>query len=283
MKIPPFNLTKIYPNWISVYTAFTPSDSQGAVLDATPSTNRTAFDSSVNTTTSLISFDRSKINTFLEGESFRYEEDILPLTDQVRKGYPIMGATGLLVVCLLPPISGHSSGAEYESIPTENDYYFIATSADGLWHQVVIRGICTLLGLGDEFDLEGSEFLEPTTELEAQVAFYPNLQYFQVPPVVLDGRSKWYKLFSMTQRGMPIEVVTKQGDLTIPDRSLQTYPVSYAKPAFHEGGGGFRTKIYRSAKDSLLRRRIGDKTLPLREQSLALSPAAYYYIKNVIA
>lgn len=282
LETPPFNLTRINNNWLSIYTSFTPSNSSGPIINSPPVPNRTAFESSVDTSAGLITFNNSKINNYIANETGKDAGVIFQLSDYLGTGYPSMGFTGTLLVLLLPSLAGHPNGAEFENNPTESDYYFIATTLDGEWQQVIIRGVCKLLGLADEFELEGDMYLEPDSDARKGIGFYPNIQYLESSPTILTSRSKWYRLFSVVQRDLPIEAHSKIGDTTMADNTISEYLVSYDKPTFYEGGGNYRTKVYRSTMDCLMRRRIGSPTLPLREKLVSLSPVSINYLKGVI-
>lgn len=282
LETPPFNLTRINNNWLSIYTSFTPSNSSGPIINSPPVPNRTAFESSVDTSAGLITFNNSKINNYIANETGKDAGVIFQLSDYLGTGYPSMGFTGTLLVLLLPSLAGHPNGAELENNPIKSDFYFIATSLDGEWQQVIIRGVCKLLGLADEFELEGDDFLEPDNNGKKGILYFPNVQYFESKPTTLTSRSKWYRLFSVVQRDLPIEVHQKTGDVSEVDNTLSEYLVSYDKPAFYEGGSNYRTRVYRSTKDCLMRRRIGSTTLPLREKLVSLSPISSNYLKGVI-
>lgn len=284
LEIPPFNLTKINSNWLSIYTSFKPSDNHGPAINTSNASNRTAFESIVNPLTGVLSCNNSKVNSHFLQENFRYGDETYPFSEYLEPGNYPLGVTGTLIVLLLPPIATiYPTGADSEYLPSEDEYYFISTTADGHWYQVIIRGICKLLGLADEYELEGTDYLEPDNETRKQLMFYPNLQYFDTPPTQLTSDLKWYRLFSTIQRNSPPTINSKSGDASQPDHSLLMNGVSFDKPGFYEGGGGYRTKVYRSSKDCIMRRQIGNKLLPLRDKQIALSPASFHYIKKIIS
>jgi hypothetical protein len=284
LDTPPFNLTKVNSNWLNIYTSFKPSDNQGPAINTNNASNRTAFESIVNTNNGALSFNNLKITQHLQQESFRYGEDNYSFSEYLQPGMNQMGVNGTLIVLLLPTISTiYPDGAEFENLSLEDEYYFISTTADGHWHQVIIRSMCKLFGLADEFELAGADYLEPTIESRKKLIFYPNLQYIDTPPTQLTSAMKWYRLFSAVQRISTPTINSKSGDTSQPDHSLLMDDVSFDKPGFYEGGGGYRTKVYRSSKDCIMRRQIGNKLLPLREKKIALSPVSLYHIKNIIS
>lgn len=282
LETAPFNLTKINPNWLSIYSSFVASNNNGPAINTASSANRTAFETSVNTSTELISINSNKLNDHLLNEKFTNDKVLLNLTSEIGKGVGQMGLTGTLIVLLLPSLAGNSSGAEFENPMSTNEYHFIATTANGYWHQLIIRGICKLLGLADEFENAGANYLLPNLEDRKSINFFPNIQYYDINPTTVSSLSKWYRLFSVTKRGAPIDIQLKTGDSSIQDNSLELREVSYDKPQYFEGGGQFRTRVFRSSKDCIMRRQIGNQLLPIRTNLVALSPVSFHYIKKII-
>ena len=281
LETSPFNLTRINSNWLSIYSSFTPSANSGTSINATPAAGRTAFDSKADTSTGLISFDRAKVDNYIKDEKFNFQDTILNLAEYIGKGGLNYGITGALIVLLLPDSPGVPNGAEYESSITDNHYPFIATTFNNEWHQLILRGLCKCLGLGDEHEQIGIDFLAPDSNAQKDISF-PNIEYYENIPTILTPKSRWYKLFSLVQRGLSIDVQPKNGDLSIPDNSIIDVPISFNKPAFYEGAGLYRTKVYRSAKDCLMRRQIGNSLLPVRINKVGLCPACFNYVKNLI-
>lgn len=278
----PFNLTRINSNWLSIYTSFVASNNSGPLINNAAVTNRTCFESTINTITGLMTFNHTKINDYIAGESFIENDETHQLFNVMGKGYANIGYTGTLVVLLLPLTSSYPEGADFESVPNEDNYNFIATTADGYWHQVIIRGMCKLLGLGDEYELSGDDKLAPDDDEQKELFWYPNIQYFESPPSSINSNSKWFKLFSSSKQGTAADVFPKSGNTSLPDTSIESKLVSYNEPKFYEGAGGFRTKVYRSCIDSLMRRKIGSTDLPLRKTLLSLDPISIQFLKNII-
>lgn len=282
LETAPFNLTRINSNWLSIYTSFVASNHKGPLVNGTAAANRTAFESTIDTNTGLMTFNPTKVNDHITGTTFIDNEATHQLTNVIGKGSANMGLTGTLVVLLLPPTSSYPEGGDFESPPHEDNYNFIATTADGYWHQVVIRGMCKLLGLGDEYELPGDDKFAPDDDEQNALLGFPNLQYFESPPGSVNSNSKWFKLFSLAKQGTAADVVPKSGDTSLPDTSIDNRLVSYHEPKFYEGGGGFRTKVYRSCQDALMRRRIGSTDLPLRKTLLSLDPISIHFLKGII-
>lgn len=282
LETPPFSLTRINSNWLSVYSSFVASDNRGPAMDLPPNPDRTAFGTWVDRSTGHLSIHQQKLNDYLDSETFRDAGGILNLAENIGKGGANFGSLGTLVIMLLPPLSGYPLGTELENTPSEDDYYCVATSQDGEWQQVIIRALCKLIGLADEFESDGDEFLEPSDENLRELIFYPNVQYFESAPLSLSSDIKWYKLLSLTERGLPFQVHQKSGPADIADHTIVETLISYSKPTLWEGAAGYRTKVYRSSKDCLLRREIGSRSLPLRSEKVAFCPVCFYFIKKFI-
>lgn len=277
----PFNLTHIRSYWLSVYSIFTASNNGGPAIDMAASTNRTAFESTFTSSTGLLSVNSSKVNDFIAAESLRLEDTLIPLSDFCVKGDLTYGTTGSLIVLLLPPIPSYPQGGEFEHTPSEDDYHFVAVSKNGLWHQLILRSIASCLGLGDEFELAGDAYLAPGPEIpKGFIAF--NLEYLDsAPSDPITGELKWYSLFSATQRTSPV-VLHPKTDPTMPDILLDDTSATPVGVEFWEGGGGFRTKMWRSAHDCLMRRRVGDSSLPVRGSPVPFCPACKHYLGYLI-
>jgi hypothetical protein len=282
IQMAPFNLSRITSCWLSIYTAFTPSGSSGPSIDTPATIDRTAFESTYMSATGALTFNQTKVNAFLDSLQFTDSFGTESFNAVVAKGEPVSAPAVSLVIILLPPLSGHPDGAEAENNPTDNDYYFVATTTDKLWHQVVIRGICQNIGLGDEFELDGATQLAPVVDPSVGSMLLPfNLFYSTTTPGTAQDCLQWLPLFSSTQRSGPITTHPKSGTPANPDYTLEDPPLFHPVIEYWEGGGGYWTQIYRSAQDCLMRRKIGFPQLPLREQPLSFCPACYHYLKNI--
>jgi len=282
IQMAPFNLSRINPSWLSVFTAFTPSGNSGPSIDTAATIDRTAFESTYMSATGALTFNQTKVNAFLDSLQF---DDIFgqeDFNDVVGKGMPLPARNVSLVVILLPPLSGHPDGAETENTPTDDDYYFVATTTDKLWHQVVIRGLCQNIGLGDEFELDGATWAAPVVDPADGTMLLPfNLFYSPTTPGTAQDCLQWLPYFSSTQRSGPVTAHPKSGIPANPDYTLEDPPLYHPVIEYWEGGGGYRSQVFRSAQDCLLRRRIGFTQLPLREQPLSFCPACYHFLKNI--
>lgn len=284
LTVCPFDMTKVNPNWISIYSAFTPSNNSGPSIDETAAGNRTAFESFYDSVNKTLAINQAKIKSFIEAEQIESSFGRENLSHYCRKGIPNLSSVGngTLIVVLLPALKGQPAGAEFEYEPGNDDYYFIAVSKDGLWYQVVIRALCKTLGLGDEYELEGDDKLAPAVS-DQNLIFHFNLEYFPDTAPSLPSHSlNWMDLFSPKEKQQPVPAHLKSGSTANADNSIDAIPVLHTKIEYWEGAGGFRTKVFRSAKDCLLRRKIGSAQLPLRVNEVPFCPACTHFIKSII-
>jgi len=266
LRTTPFNLTVINPGWISIYTLFKPSEQSGPVVGV-PVAGRTAFESAVDPTTFALSLNVDRVNTVLSSEKLRFQGEELPLTRFLAVGRTNFGATGTLIVFLIPSTAPIPLGAEVEHISADPDFHFVSTTLDGEWHQVVLRALGSLFGLGDEFEQAGDDFQSPRSAIQQQ-SWYFNLEFAENPPLTNDGFPKWRSLFRPAALSQPAIVHSKVGGATMPDLTLEHTAHTAEEAQFWEGGGGYRSKVYRTAADCLMRRRVGDLALPVRSREV---------------
>lgn len=263
LKTPPFSITKINPYWINLYAGFQGSSQSGAA-DGASAPGRTLFESFYNAGDQSLTIDQSRVNTVLDDSAltFPFQDESIPFPDLVEKGFSQKGQLATLVVILLPPIDGESETYASENSPASDDYAYVATSVNNHWEQVVYRSIANRLGLGDEFEKAGPEFQAPSQG--ADDARSLNLQYIASPSTTeLPPKMKWREYFSVAQKISSPSIHIRTGDTSVPDNTINTVPVSTSKPEFWEGAGGFRTGVFRPAKDCLMRRQIGNTDLPI--------------------
>lgn len=275
----PFNLTRVNPNWISVYSLFSVSANAGpATGTATP--GRTTYESAIDPSTGVLIVSADKVNATVAAEKIDVNGAATPLADYCAQGQPSAGSTGVLIVVLLPAVSTPSQGAEMEHLPAPADYHFVATTQNGLWPQVIFRAMGRCLGLGDEYELDGPDQLAPPDTLQYAIPF--NLELYRSPPVTNDASAKWTWLMSATEQHGPANVHAKVGLPATADYSVNTVPETPVSIEYWEGGAGYRTQIYRTAKDCLMRRRIGDARLPVRTDPVPFCLSCRKFIEQVI-
>lgn len=280
----PFNYLRIAPFWLQVYSYFAPSDHSGPAIDSSATLNRTVFESSLDSSTNNLSFNVQKINDLIDQLNIRGNDgQELALHQLMHKNFFPNAITGTLIIVLLPA-TNQPEGGEYEHVPSETDYYFVATTLNQNWWQVPIRGIGRMAGLGDEFEFDGADFLEPDEDQSQLIPFaFFNLVYFKTPPSgPLDFTFRWFGLLSSTQQLSPLPVHLHPEPNSVADRYLQPVPTTYESIELWEGGGGYRKKIYRAAMDCLMRRKIGDPSLPVRQKLIPFCKTCEYFFKSLI-
>lgn len=239
LQTTPFNLTDTLPGWLNVFSYWVTNDD-----GATPYSAVVA-DTGVTVDTDALSAVLDDLK--LVDESGGYELSARDLS---------LGA----VVMLLP------DGPEVEADitdPTSGALLCTAVSADGDWTRVVLRVLGRALGLGDEFELSDEEgsHLAPTPEEADRLEAHPNLSAATAPSGTVTGDFKWYWLLTDSERA-GLSIVT-HADPSLPDREAYTYDVP-DDVMLVEGGGGYRTGVFRSAKDCVMRRQIGSADLSPR-------------------
>lgn len=277
VEIPPFNITRYRPEWLTIYTRFSPSANAGPAI-GTAIPGRTIFESAIQPSGAL-TVNGELVNAAVTAETVRDTGADVPLSEYCVTSSVPVGLKSTLIVVLLPSLP--APGAEVERIPGSDDVYFIATTQTGMWHQVVLRAVCKIIGLQDEFEVAGPAFLEPTTKEERFQPFY-NVQYLSIPPLTNGSPAKWRSLFGPAAQSSPASVHPRTGNVAVPDNTINATPTTPDRVEYFEGAAGFRTKVYRSAKDCLMRRRIGDPALPLRNAPVPLCVACRRFLYSCI-
>lgn len=283
-KTPPFNLTRINNYWISIYTAFAPSQERGPVIDDVRINGRTVFDSILDSSNGLLKFDKLKIDGFIEQIKIDAygSEDVL--SSYIVKGNPIFWHSSFIPILLLPKIDEFENRGEFENGMIENHFYFVATSVNKYWQQIIFRTIGKYLGLGDEFEESGPDAKTPyPTDTDSSLISYPfnNLGYLEEGQIPSIRNMKWYSLLKSTQRNTPLQVKKSQNDDT-PNHQIPTFPTTSHNIEPWEGGGGFRKNIFRSSFDCLMRRKIGSELLPVKEKNVPFCKVCRETISNII-
>lgn len=281
------NLTRTFPLSllpVSLYrvglsAAFLPSAQRGPAVGANAAD--TVFGSRLATGSSTLVLDSQKVNSAVTSiEIPDWEGAPKRLAEMAPKGNSVGQRSAELFV-LTPEVQGSDGGDAYVGLAVagSDDFHVTATTANGQWHQVLARRIAKRLGLADEFELEGSDFLKPTQEQRMSLFSAPNV--LVTPRVELERSRR--KLYSL----MPQAVVD---NLAVhPKTNPQTVSVPSVGPmtmqpesALHEGAAGFRTEVWRTAEDCLMRRRIGDPVLTCRKQPVGFCLACSSHIKLML-
>jgi hypothetical protein len=279
LATPPFNLTRINPNWITVYSLFSVSANAGPA-SGTATAGRTAYESAIDPGTGALTVNPAKVNAMVAAEQIDVNGTATPLADFCAKGAPSYGSSGVLIAVLLPSVVTPAQGAEMEYAPAPDDYHFVATTQNGRWPQLIFRAMGRCLGLGDEYELDGPDQLAPPDTMQYAPPF--NLELYRSPPVLNDASAKWTWLMAATRRQGPADVHAKMGLPATADYSVNAVPETPVTIEYWEGGAGYRTQIYRTAKDCLMRRRIGDSRLPVRGDPVPFCLSCRKFIEHVI-
>ena len=292
----PFNVTRFLPSWIAIYTPALPSTEEGPKFAATP--GNTVFKSTYDPTTHALAVDSTAVQSTVVGLDIQGEAEDPNSPGVWSNVSGRWGLTGALVVVLTPALTtqGGAVSGELDFTPTipptpgQGTIPFIATSIDGQWHQVVLRKIGELLGLGPEDSLPGPNFAAPDLATAVGLDTYPNLAVFinrsgstrsiGAPPAEPPQAAfKWFALLPAAQRSSALRVVPHPGPPDQPDYSLPAKK-TVGRIALYEGGGGYRTKVYRSAHDCLMRRRIGDRNLSIKSQYVPFCPVCEQHVRS---
>jgi len=275
----PFNILTGNGNnqMFSAYLSFTPSNQSGYAASQAEAQGRTVFETYF--ANNQLNVNYSKINEYVdELEYSNGGQLVYEVSSGVKKGggYITDGiqtnATQCLIFIILP--KANRPDVEIEVYDSDT-YYTIITTADGFAEQIIARAVGKMFSLGDEFDLPGNEYLTPTqSQANTLLHYYNNLYYAPAinigPNPSSDELFIWRSLFDQNYN-YPV-TIHKNLTPTVVNRNLPTASVSYKDIELFEGGGGYRTNVYRSAQDCLMRRRIGDSTLPIKNQRVSFCP-----------
>jgi hypothetical protein len=279
LLVPPFNLTRINPGWLNVYKRFLPSGSAGPSAGPAAA-GRTVFESSLDAATGRLTASAARVVAVIDAETIEYAGSILPLNQFV--GVSSRAAAGMTLLVLLLPPHASPGGGELEYLPGAAEYYFVATTQNGEWHQVIMRAMAGMLGLGDEFELAGPEFLAPATGVD-RAALYPNVVPRVSPPLLNKDVARWRPLIGPARQNSPATVHPRTAPAGTPDNTLSAVPATPSEIEFWEGGAGFRTRVYRSAPDCLMRRRIGDGNLPVRQRRVPFCRVCRKFLEGFLS
>mgnify|MGYP001186273864 CR=1 FL=1 len=273
----------------SIFVSFSPSSQFGYATSPQEAVNRTTFETYFQNGNLYANSD--KINSSIEDLIYMSDANSEPsyVKNSVSKGVtnivegvPVFSQNKLIFV-LLP--ESERTDIELEVVDS-NTYYTIFTSVDSHAEQVILKEVGRILGLGDEFDKPGEEYLKPT-EIQGDYirANIPNLYYAPEistgPNPSIEEQFIWRYLFDRNYNSLvPIHKKNTPEEV---NRTLPAANVSYKNIELWEGGGGFRTDVYRSAEDCLLRRRIGDSSLPVKSTKISLCPICEFYLRNNIS
>lgn len=278
-KYSPFNYTHQSENFWSIYGCYAPSEFAGPATSEN-SGHKTLLNARLDVDSAKLSIDFSELKKVLNQFTLKGQNEAPVSVDEILSKKAFLPGFGKnLLVVLLPEIENSIVGGEIEKIPSDSDdYYYVATSLNGYWEQVVIRALAGIFGLGDEFSLEEEDFEQPLSHQGKMLSFYhPNLIYV---PGDLDKLSKEeIKWRSVNDNAIDSDLVLKKSsDFSTVNKNK--YHIE--KMNLWEGGGGYRKHIFRSSQDCLLGYKIGDISSPIKAQRIPLCPVCEHVIKHEI-
>ncbi len=263
---------------LSIYGLFRASANSGYGTSAANATGRTVYESYYDSGQSQLLLNESLVEAAL-ADAFILDELVIEVPTLITTDVTIPSTTGTVVVVLLPSAGISTAENEFQTL---NLAFKVATTIDGRFEQVIIRAVCKLVGLWDEFELAGTSYAAPTAEVGQFIgANCSNLFYSDTTPAINPTTQtdfKWRVLFTDAyNQNLPVN--PHPGSAATPDRALPAIPVQNDTVALWEGGGGFRSKVYRAASDCLMRRRIGDASLPVKEKVVGLCPVCNHILR----
>ena len=145
-----------------------------------------------------------------------FEEEDLAIEDDEHQVDQLLHFDNLferaLLVFLLPASDSYPQGAEVEFIPSsfKLDNYFVATTLTGHWHQVIIRALGKLMGLGDEFIIDEPAFASPSAEVSRAIDnTYFNLVTNIINPPTEDF--KWHSILTAVRQNRSFDLQCSSG------------------------------------------------------------------------
>jgi hypothetical protein len=239
------------------------------------------LDSFVDTATNRLVIDHARLRALLDTQVITAESGARLLSEFFSPSAVAFGVTGGLLAVITPPITAPAAGADDHVRPATLDkYHLVATTANGLWPQVVLRGIGTALGLADEYELPGVDFAE-ASETSRAIANAPNVVFSEAPPLMNADIPEWLPVMSPVEALAPA-VVHQHPPNDLPNTATPAAPAAEGAIIFFEGAGGFRRKAYRSAEDCLMRRAPGLGYLPARDGLVDFCPVCVSHILTAI-
>lgn len=256
--VAPFNLFERYPAAIEAWSLWLPSTTGFPDPAATPGAG--PVPAVVDPATGAFQVTTSAVPEVLSGS-------VLPRGDRGTSSagqWSDRGRGVPVVVCfLLPP----TTAAPVEWVSTEFvdlartvpvwPPRYLACSADAGWPRIVARALGSAMGLGEEWSGDGSGSAEPATPQAAMLAAaQPNLVAGPAPPVPPTASFKWFDELDARARTSGVPGPKGPGPIRLV-----------------EGGGGYRSGVFRSAPDCLMRRRIaGDTATSVRSDPVEFCP-----------
>lgn len=276
----PFNRTRVHPEWLSVLGIFEPSADSGPRVAGSVAGHSTLLNSAVDAATHRLDIDHSKVTALFQRQTITTSNGTRSLSDLYGFNGITYGTTGGIVAVITPPIADPAGADDHVQPSVLGQYHLVATTANGLWPQVVLRGIGTALGLADEYERAEPDYAVAQADA---VEFHnsPNVVFRESPPLRNADIAAWRHVMSATQR-LSAVVVHPHAAGDLPAVQVPVAPVVDRGIAFWEGGAGFRRKAYRSAEDCLMRRAPGLGYLPARTGAVPFCPVCISHLRSTI-
>jgi hypothetical protein len=273
LDTPPFGLLKSNQHVLALWGLFVASQQAGPVRGPPP--GATAFRSTYDPGTGTLTVDESDLAARLGAARLPGPGGTSIEATRLLK-YVVAPYDGLVVVLLPPSAGGAELPGELDANPhglTTGAPSYVAVTADPGWERVVVRALARCFGLGDEFSRADGT---PPPDLEAiKAGFYANLLAGPLPAADKPPPEefKWYRDLSFDARTQPVPVIPFGGSPPSPPRQI----------ALFEGGGGYRSKVYRSAADCVMRRRIGGGADSPRQRPVPFCTVCDHFLMRAIS
>jgi len=233
----------------SVFVSFSPSAENGYASSQLEAAGRSVFESYFEN--GKLHVSNNKINTYIDDLIYTGNQNGEPILvrNSIPKGirYQVEGLPTFeqnkLIFILLP--EANRTDVELEVVDA-NTYYTILTSVDNHAEQIIQKATGRTLGLGDEFDLPGNDYLKPVDiQGEFILSTFPNLYY--APDITIGPNPTVNEDFPWRwgfDKGYNSSIpIVKNSTPSVVNRNLPTHNVSYLDIELWEGGGGFRTQL----------------------------------------
>lgn len=264
LKTSPFNLLFLTSNFLSINAIFCIPEENDPVYDL------------------LDASSEKKINLMNIEKLWKNVLDCYEKREHFTLGYDMSSfPKNSIIFLVLPKIEDNIEIKLVEISNLSKQLIINIFSFKDYFEQLILRTLLKKNSLGDEFEFNEIDYLEPMEESIFWINYYHyNLNcYINEPFYIGHSDNKWKSLpvnnnallFINKYPGHP-EEADNHTHLFFYDQEFSIW----------EGGGGYRTKIYRSSYDCLLRRKIGDKNLMLGREKVPLCPACEAYIRTKI-
>lgn len=281
LALTPFNLANANSYWFAIRACYSQSTITGPRISTTTGdddlqSGDTIFSSLFNTTDKKLYVADGDVQTFIGNITLQYLVDGVMGSHSVSEVFSTSEMSGIktqssVFVILTPPVVSQVAFAEMEH--RGSGYHYVVTSANANFEYTVARAIAYAVGMGDEFVYAGGG--APATQADIdKVNTYPNIIHFPTSytvgqTAVVPPTSVWYPFLDNSQRI----------NLTVYSPSS----VNFKPIGLVEGAGGYETKVYRSAPNCLMERKIGDPAASTKEKCRGFCALCTSYLQWCIS